>query len=129
MKNKKTNKWLYTLYIGTMAGLGLWGFHRLFHYLHFTKFKIHNWWVELLVLLFFSIVSAFLYMLILGRFKGPVASLCFGFGWWIIVAMLFLPYHYNTLATELALLLVWGLFIGYSYAYEFHDEAAREPHR
>jgi len=34
---------------------------------------------------------------------------------------------WNSLLADLSLFVIWGLFIGYSIAFEFHQEARREP--
>jgi len=84
-----------------------------------------------------SMLAALVYAAALGRLRGPWPGLLFGAAWWgLIYAWLgpiigALPPLYkigwNSIATDFCLFLVWGLFIGFSIAFEFHDEAGREP--
>nr|WP_238357517.1 YqhR family membrane protein [Cohnella zeiphila] len=144
---------VFSLSIGFFAGI-FWGLARWFAVsLNFTKvpqaFLVDAWvkrstlhsagwhWIGLLLFVVMSVVAAMLYWLLLGRLHGPWPGLFFGAAWW---AMLFLvvgpptgttepvrTLGWNSIFTELCLYLIWGLFIGYSYAFEFHDESAREP--
>ncbi|MFS0722775.1 YqhR family membrane protein [Paenibacillus sp. 1P07SE] len=85
----------------------------------------------------FSIVAAYLYKALLGRFSGPGAGILYGILWWVVLfasigpligLMAPLPQlGWNTIVAELCVFTVWGLFIGYSIAFEFHDESEREP--
>ncbi|MFC3800132.1 YqhR family membrane protein [Cohnella sp. GCM10012308] len=84
-----------------------------------------------------SIVAAYLYWLILGKLKGPWPGLFFGAVWWALLFLwigpmtgavpTFKEIGLGSIFTECALYLLWGLFIGYSFAFEFHNESAREP--
>jgi ABC-type antimicrobial peptide transport system permease subunit len=84
-----------------------------------------------------SIIAALVYILLLGRFKGPFPGLLFGLSWWGLVYAGAGPIigavpplnkiGWNSIATDLCLFLVWGLFIGYSIAFEFHSESEQEP--
>ncbi|MBM7564356.1 Ni/Fe-hydrogenase subunit HybB-like protein [Paenibacillus sacheonensis] len=148
-----TNPFWYCLQLGFFAGL-IWGVMRwLLYLIHFTKvlpgfmadpfFRqsfLKTAWGHLLGLAFFivfSIIAALLYKAVLGRFRGPWAGLFYGLFWWIILFVmagpamgLFEPVTkigYDTNFTECALFLVWGLFIGYTIAFEYTDEASREP--
>lgn len=98
-----------------------------------------GWWQAFGLLLFIlmSIVAAIVYWFVLGRLSGPWPGLVFGAAWWALVFFVVGPawgmvqapgtLRWSTHITEFCLYLVWGLFIGYSIAFEFHDEAAREP--
>ena len=148
-----TNPFWYCLQLGFFAGL-FWGSLRwLLYTIHFTKvlpgflaepfFRqsfLKTFWGHLLGLGFFivfSILAAFLYKLLLGRFKGPWGGIFYGLLWWLVLFFLGGPVMgmiqpiqqigYETIFTEWALYLVWGLFIGYTLAYEYNDEASREP--
>ncbi|MBB3109160.1 hypothetical protein FHS18_001212 [Paenibacillus phyllosphaerae] len=152
-RRHRTNRLMFGLNLGFFAGL-IFGVGRwIVYYLQYTRvvpgFLIDSFfrisflktgWGQLLGLgsfIVFSIVATFLYMFLLGRFKGPWAGLIYGAVWWgglflVIGPLLGLvepirQIGYNTLSTELAVFLIWGLFIGYTYAFEFHDEASREP--
>jgi hypothetical protein len=149
----RTNPLLYCVRLGFFAGL-IWGTLRWFLYtLHFTKvipgfladpfFRIaflKTGWGHVVGVgsfIVFSIIAALVYYVILGRIAGPWPGLIYGALWWCfwfaafgpVLAMMEPAYKigYNTLATEFSIFLLWGLFIGYSIAYEFTDEASREP--
>ncbi|MBB6675254.1 YqhR family membrane protein [Cohnella nanjingensis] len=144
---------LYALIIGAAAG-AIWGLLRwLAVALNFTKvpqaFLADPWmkraalntiWWHLAGLGLFivmSVIAAYAYWLLLGKLSGPWPGLWFGLVWWIAlfwwigpVAGAVAPIKtigWNSIFAELCLYLAWGLFIGYSFAFEFHDEAAREP--
>lgn len=148
-----TNKWMYGLKIGFFAGL-LWGIVRwLFYEMKFTKelpglmadpffrstFLKTGWGIVIGIgsFIIFSIIAALLYMFVLGKLRGPWPGLLYGAVWWAIVFLALGPLlsitqpirtaGWNTLSSEFCIFLLWGLFIGYSIAFEFTDEASREP--
>lgn len=148
-----TNRWLYAVKIGAYAGL-IWGCVRwLFHNMKFTielpgfllepffkhEFLITYWGIAVGIAAFilFSIGAALLYMVLLGRFKGPWPGLLYGLVWWALMFLAAGPMigmtgkvnavGWNTFFSELCIFLLWGIFIGYSIAFEFTDEASREP--
>lgn len=148
-----TNPWLYSLQIGFFAGL-IWGIIRwMFYEMKFTTilpgfaadpfFKesfLKTGWGEVLGIAFFilfSIAAAFLYKIALGKLRGPWPGVLYGAVWWAILFIVVGPMlgimggirqvGWNTLFTELCVFLLWGVFIGYSIAFEFTDEASREP--
>ncbi|XEC92863.1 YqhR family membrane protein [Paenibacillus tarimensis] len=150
-----TDAWTYCLQLGLFAGV-LWGGLRWILYsIHFTivlpgflaePFMRHSFlktaWGQvagIAAFILFSIVAVILYRAILGRFKGPYAGLIYGAVWWWILFLgigpamdMMLPVTklgWNSVLTEFCVFLLWGLFIGYSYAFEFTDEASREPYR
>ncbi|UVI32273.1 YqhR family membrane protein [Paenibacillus spongiae] len=152
-RKHRTNRVLYGLKLGFFGGL-IWGAtHWLLYAIHFTKvipgfliepFFRHAFlktgWGQLAGLgsfVIFSIAATYLYMLILGRLRGPRWGILYGGVWWLVIFIwlgpligITEPYYkigYDTLATELSIYLLWGLFIGYTIAFEFHDEATREP--
>ncbi|WP_225442765.1 YqhR family membrane protein [Paenibacillus lycopersici] len=148
-----THPFWYCLQLGFFGGL-FWGLMRwLLYTISFTKvlpgfladpfFKqsfLKTYWghaVGIGFFIVFSVIAALLYKLALGRLSGPWPGLFYGLFWWIILfgmagPMLgMFPYMnkigYDTIFTECALYLVWGLFIGFTIAYEYTDEASREP--
>jgi hypothetical protein len=84
-----------------------------------------------------SMLAAWVYLLLLGRLQGHWPGLLFGATWWGVFYVLAGPaigavpplstIGWNSMTTDLCLFLMWGLFIGYSIAFELHDEAEREP--
>jgi len=84
-----------------------------------------------------SIVAAIVYYVICRSFRGPLPGLLFGIGWWTVVYALAGPVvgampplrqiGLTSLITDFCLFAVWGLFIGYSIAFEYHDETGHEP--
>ncbi|WP_192043587.1 YqhR family membrane protein [Paenibacillus rhizovicinus] len=148
-----TNPFWYCLQLGFFAGL-IWGATRwLLYLISFTKvlpgfladpfFRqsfLKTFWGHLVGIGFFivfSIIAAFLYKIALGRLSGPWPGLFYGLFWWLILFVMGGPLMgmfphmnkigYDTIFSECALYLVWGLFIGYTIAYEYTDEASREP--
>ncbi|WP_270170436.1 YqhR family membrane protein [Paenibacillus sp. SYP-B4298] len=149
----QTNRWLYGLNIGFFAGLigGL--FHWLLYGIHFTtvlpgfmldifmkqSFLVSYWGIAAGIAAFivFSIGAAYLYLLTLGQYRGPWPGLLYGLFWWAVIYLgvgpwwgMVKPFRllgWNSITTECCFYLIWGLFIGYSIAFEFHDEASREP--
>lgn len=148
-----TNPWLFSIKIGFFAGL-IWGIVRwMFYEMKFTSilpgfaadpfFKasfLKTAWGEVVgiaVFVLFSIAAALIYKVALGRLRGPWPGILYGAAWWAILFAVVGPMlgimegirkaGWNTLYTELCVFLLWGVFIGYSIAFEFTDEASREP--
>jgi Conserved membrane protein YqhR. len=149
----QTNPWLFSSMIGFFAGL-IWGVIRwLFYELKFTAelpgfladpfFKtsyLKTGWgivVGIASYILFSVLAALLYRVLLGKLKGPWPGVLYGLVWWMMIFLLLGPLTgishkitvagWNTLFSELCIFLLWGIFIGYSIAFEFTDEASREP--
>lgn len=152
-ENAKTSPAAYILKIGFFAGL-IWGFVRWAAVaMNFTRVPaafLADPWVRRSALaspywqiagfalfILMSIAAAFLYFAFLKPLRGPVPGLVFGFVWWAVLFLGIGPIigavpalnkiGSNSLITDLCIFLVWGLFIGYSIAYEYHDESEREP--
>jgi uncharacterized membrane protein YagU involved in acid resistance len=153
-RGNQSNKWLHSLYIGLFAGL-LWGAVKIVeHYFHFTSlppgflvepfFKnsfLQTWQGYLLgwaVFILFSIVSTLVYTVLFAKAVGPWIGVGFGLAVWGLIFLLIGPVtgmmnwiaymSWNTILTEICLFMLWGLFIGYSIAFEFNDESVREPY-
>ncbi|NHN31057.1 YqhR family membrane protein [Paenibacillus agricola] len=148
-----TSKWFFSLYIGFFAGLiggALKMFESLFHFSNLTPgfmvepfFKssfLVTWQGYMLgwgVFILFSIVASLLYALLLAKSAGPWAGLGYGVVWWGLIFLLVGPItgmvpwiaymDLKTILSEFCLFVLWGLFIGYSIAFEFNDERIREP--
>ncbi|MBW7453817.1 YqhR family membrane protein [Paenibacillus sepulcri] len=149
----RTNAFLYCMMLGFFAGL-FWGLTRwMLHLFHFTKVNpafmadpfflqsfLKTGWGQLVGLgcfIVFSMAAAMIYKLILGRIRGPWAGLCYGLLWWgilfawagpwLLVTPPFMKLGVDSMVSELSVFLLWGLFIGYTIAFEFTDEASREP--
>jgi magnesium-transporting ATPase (P-type) len=152
-ENHHTNPWLFSIKIGFFAGL-IWGIIRwMFYEMKFTRilpgfaadpfFKasfLKTAWGEVVgiaAFVLFSIAAALIYKVALGRLRGPWPGILYGAAWWAILFTAVGPMlgimesvrkaGWNTLYTELCVFLLWGVFIGYSIAFEFTDEASREP--
>lgn len=146
---------LFSLRIGFFAGL-IWGLFRwLAAGLNFTKVnqaflldpfvkrEVLNsffWQVGgLVAFIGMSIAAALIYLLLLGRFKGPWPGLLMGIAWWGFVYAAAGPVigavpplneiGWNSIVTDFCLFMLWGLFIGYSIAFEYHSESDREPQK
>jgi len=152
-KQRRSNRWTFSLYIGFFAGL-VWGAVKMLeHYLHFTSLppgflveplyrhsfllSFQGYIVGWVYFILFSIVAALLYAVILAKAVGPWPGLAYGAVWWAFLYLLIGPLtgmmnwitylDWNTIITDACLFLVWGLFIGYSFAVEFNKESEREP--
>lgn len=148
-----TNPWLFSSMIGLFAGL-IWGIIRwLFYEMKFTielpglladpffksSYLKTGWGIVIGIASYivFSVLAALLYKVLLGRLRGPWPGVLYGLAWWAVIFLLLGPVlgmsrqitvaGWNTLFSELCIFLLWGLFIGYSIAFEFTDEASREP--
>jgi len=144
---------LYCLKIGTAAG-AIWGLFRwLAVSMNLTKvpaaFLIDPWvkrsalgasyWqiAGFAAFILMSIVAAYVYYGLLKPLRGPVPGLLFGIGWWAACYAALGPMigavqpprsvGWNSWLTDLCVFALWGLFIGYSIAFEFHKEISREP--
>lgn len=145
---KKTNRWVFAVYIGFFAGL-IWGGLRIVeYYLRLTDlvpgflvefyfrhdFLTTKWggvvgWVFFTI---FSIAASLIYAAMLHKARGPWNGLAYGLIWWGLLYLLIgpstgmMPWIYdqgwNTIITDLCLFALWGLFIGYSINVEFTDE-------
>lgn len=149
----RSNPWMYPLKIGFFAGI-IWGLVRwMFYQIKFTtvlpgfagdpffqrSFLKSGWgvWAGFSCYVLFSMFAALIYKLLLGKLRGPWPGIIYGAVWWLIVFVWLGPMlgmmdpitkaGWNTLYSELCVFLLWGLFIGYSIAFEFTDEASREP--
>ena len=142
----------FALYIGFFAGL-FWTCLRLIsYYLKFTTepvgFLLKGWvaatklggWYGLLLgslaFILLSILASVIYMWLFRRMEGPWPGLWYGLAWWIVLFIvtpqfgltkLSIKAVYYSLATDACLFILWGMFIGFSIAFEFTDEASREP--
>lgn len=152
-QSHRTNWLLYCVQLGFFAGL-IWGTVRWMMYeVHFTKvipaflaepffrtkFLVTVWGhlIGIAVFIVFSMLAAMLYKLLLGRLTGPRGGLAYGLFWWAALFVGIGPWlqmtaplgklGVDTIISELCLFLVWGLFIGFTIAFEFTDEMAREP--
>jgi len=148
-----TNPFTFCLSLGFFAGL-IWGTLRgIAYWLKFTKlvpgvladpfFRISflktgwGYAVGIGVFIVFSILCTLLYYSLFSRVGGPWMGVVYGFLWWAIIfgaagpMMAIMPaltlIGWSTLFTELCIFVLWGTFIGYSIAFEFTDEASREP--
>lgn len=144
---------LHALTIGAAAGV-LWGLVRwLATGLNFTEVTqaylldpfvrrqaLGSGWWQLAgwgAFIVMSIVAAYAYWIVLGKLRGPWPGLLFGAAWWGIFYAGLGPLvgavpplrtiGWNSMVTDFCLYCVWGLFIGYSLAFELHDEMKREP--
>lgn len=152
-KQKRTNPFLFSLYIGFFAGL-IWGGVKIVEYkLKFTTVVpgfllggvmehayLETWqgmlagWASFIVL---SMAAALLYGFLLRHRTGPWYGFAYGIVWWGLLYLLVGPFYKmmpavqlldrTTFYADLCLFVLWGLFIGYSISMEFTNERSREP--
>ncbi|MFB7815611.1 YqhR family membrane protein [Paenibacillus chitinolyticus] len=152
-EEKKTNRAFFALYLGFFAGI-IWGAVKIIEYIFkFTRvipaflaepFYRHDFlltWQGTLVgwlfFIVFSIQASFIYMFLFGKVRGPWMGVGYGIAWWCLLYLVIGPWtgmmgsmyfsDWNTILTDFCLFLVWGLFIGYSTAFEFTEEHSRKP--
>lgn len=142
----------YALSIGLYAGIIWAGIRLLAYYLHFT-YEPPSFLIRMLLteqaatnafghttgtisFIIFSMLAALLYMWFFRTLEGPWPGIWYGIGWWGILyglgpllgfTRISLNVTFTIAATDFCMFVVWGLFIGYSIAFEFTDEASREP--
>lgn len=150
---EQTSVWSFALQIGFFAGLIWGGVKAVEYYFKFTKVPpwfmakpffaasfmntAAGFWMGWLMFIVFSLLASLLYAALLRHVKGPWAGIGYGAAWWALLYLLVGPstgmmrwvyrYDWNTILTDISLFLVWGLFIGFSIAFEFTDEREREP--
>jgi|SRR5690625_4440155 len=150
----KKNRLIYGLYVGFFAGL-IWGTIKILaYYLGFTKvipafiadaFFKHDaleGWVGhiaygLISFIIFSMIVSFLYALLFHKVNGYWLGLAYGVIWWVLIYIAVGPYigmvpkildiDWNSRLTDFCIFLMWGIFIGYTIAYEYTEERTREP--
>ncbi|MVP00178.1 YqhR family membrane protein [Paenibacillus lutrae] len=152
-EEKKTNRFFFAMNIGFFAGV-LWGGIKIVEfYFHFTSvipsFLAEPFyrtdflltWQGLLIgwlfFVLFSVIASCIYMLLLSKIKGPWVGIGYGIVWWCLLYLAIGPWtgmmgwlyysEWNTIITDFCLFLLWGLFIGYSIAFEFTQENSRKP--
>jgi len=147
-----TRPFAYALNIGFFAGL-FWSCIRLVgYYCHFTNepvsFLLKHFLTEQQLtnivgnvlgtasFILFSMLAALIYMWLFRNLEGPWPGLWYGLGWWgvlfgagpfIGITKSINGSELTLVLTDLCVFIVWGLFIGYSIAFEFTDESSREP--
>lgn len=147
-------KWLFSVHIGFFAGL-IWGAVRwLAWFFNFTEMppafllepfvarsfvrSAAGHWSGYGAYIAFSVAAAVLYALLFVRWRGPWPGILYGAGWWTVLfslaacPFLGMPERFSdpnaaSLFTEACIFVLWGVFIGYSISFEFHDERMREP--
>lgn len=144
---------VYSTLIGLYAGF-IWGLIRwLVVALKFTdvpqafladpwvrRAALGHWywqWGGLLLFMLMSALAGFVYWLLLRALRGPWPGIVYGAAWWAALFFAVGPMSgatlpareigWKSLISELCIYVAWGLFIGYSIAFEYHDEAGREP--
>jgi len=152
MKQKKIPGVAFSLYIGIFAGI-IWGVLKISEYrLKFTNIAVGflikpfftkvflDTWIGLLlgeaVFILFSMMAAVVYYTFLRKAKGPYYGISYGISWWLLLYLLVGPlcgmmsplYNMNLTSTitDGCLFILWGLFIGYSIAFEYTNEQNRE---
>ncbi|MDR9852715.1 YqhR family membrane protein [Paenibacillus sp. VCA1] len=148
-----TNPFAFSVELGFFAGF-IWGaIHWLFHTLHFTKVipgflgrpffndtflksgagQLAGW----LFFIALSVIASVIYGMLFRKLRGPWPGIVYGIVWWCVIFAAAGPalnmvtplnrLGWNSITSEFCLFLLWGLFIGYTVAFEFTDERKREP--
>ncbi|RYM06027.1 hypothetical protein EWH99_04015 [Sporolactobacillus sp. THM7-7] len=140
--------------IGLFGGL-FWGLMGLIcHLLHFSSvgpslifspFRLGAWkhqiggqFLAIAAIALISVPLALVYQLLLSAFKSIWVGIAFGLLLWCIVFLALQPFipklspvnhlGVNTLTTTLCLFALYGLFIGYSIAFEMEEASNKESY-
>lgn len=148
IKREKTLLLLRSLLTGLIGGflLGLFGW--FLYYLNFTEvapktYLLQSWltqeWVDgwkgdllsILILGILSIVIAFVYYGLGKRLSTIWSGIGFGVFLWVLLFVLLQPlftnikkigeFNSDTIITTMALFILYGMFVGYSISYDYHD--------
>lgn len=138
---------LYVLNIGLFGGL-FWSLAAYFtSYLNFMKvsprFILTSWfnaaWIDgklgffvsLVIYSLLSVIPAIIYYALFRKYKGMAGGLIYGILLWALLVFLLHPIfkdfpgygsmNLDTKVTTLCLFLLYGVFIGYSIAYEYEE--------
>ncbi|MFC5713330.1 YqhR family membrane protein [Thalassorhabdus alkalitolerans] len=86
-------------------------------------------WIGILVIGLLSILSAYLYKVIFQKWDSLIPGMIYGFVLWLLVFYILNPLFpglkplplldFNTIATNICLYILYGVFIGYSISYEY----------
>jgi len=94
-----------------------------------------SWYGELLsifIISLLSIIIAYIYYLFFRNLTGMMPGLIYGVAIWLILFLVFsnlfahIPFlnelDLNTLVTTLCIMIIYGVFIGYTISYDFLDQ-------
>lgn len=149
----KTEPVSYAIYIGLFAGVLVSVIRFVAHGIKFTTFDngflVYDWFINLnndrviaqllgtISLIIISILASLLYIGLFRTKQGAAWGIGYGIFIWLLLFVLLpelikwptsgIVMEFETQVFECCLSLVWGLFIGYSIAFEFTDEASHEP--
>ncbi|QKS70948.1 hypothetical protein FLK61_29950 [Paenalkalicoccus suaedae] len=122
------------------------------YYFHFTEvgpgLTISMWmseefeptalgeWISVFLNGILGIGAAFLYRVLFIRFKGPTAGVFYGVILWVIIFQFISPLFpaikgilsmsFHSIVTTLCLYIVFGLFVGYSVSFDYHERLKSE---
>ena len=149
----KQNRYLYSLFLGFFAGL-IWGVIKIIaYYLGFTKVipafiadaffphhMLESWTGHsygLISFILFSMIASLIYAALLYKVHGYWLGFLYGAAWWVLIYVLVGPFigmvpnildiDWNSRITDFCIFLLWGVFIGYTIAYEYNEERTKEP--
>ncbi|HLS60628.1 MAG TPA: YqhR family membrane protein [Virgibacillus sp.] len=148
MKNEKIMLLLRSLLTGLIGGMLLGFFGALLYYFNFTEvapktYVLESWltaeWVDswkgdlfsVFAVGLLSILIAFVYYGLGKRMRTIWSGIGFGVLLWLLLFVLFQPLFTNiqkvgelsldTIITTGTLFIIYGMFVGYSISYDYHD--------
>jgi len=148
IKYEKTLLLLRSLFTGLIGGLLLGFFGSMLYYFNFTEvaprtYLLESWltveWIDSwkgdllasLALGLLSILIAFVYYGLAKRMRTIWSGIGFGVFLWLLLFVLFQPLFTNiqkigdlsldTIITTGTLFILYGMFVGYSISYDYHD--------
>jgi hypothetical protein len=87
--------------------------------------------IGIVVIAFLSIIAALIYKAVFAKLKGIWAPIIFGLVLWFLVFYLLKPIFpnlesmkemgWNTIITTLCFYILYGLFVGYSISFDYHE--------
>ncbi|WP_054752930.1 YqhR family membrane protein [Piscibacillus salipiscarius] len=87
--------------------------------------------ISLGILTLLGAVPALVYYLFMKKLHGMMPGIMFGIGLWVLVFIIMNPLFYfvptfyelssDTIVTTICLFILYGVFVGYTISYEYHD--------
>ncbi|MGP4072459.1 YqhR family membrane protein [Piscibacillus sp. B03] len=94
--------------------------------------------ISLAILTVLGIIPALAYYLLMKKLHGMMPGIMFGMGLWVLVFIIMNPLFYyvpsfydlssDTIVTTICQFVLYGVFVGYTISYEYHDRRIEANH-